>query len=116
MEKLIALSVNGTQIQGAGGVPTGGTGVTLNKILSTGVSLLMLTAVILCVVFFIWGGISWITSGGDKQKLEQAHKKVTFAILGLILVFLAFFIINFVYSFFFGWGGVGGGAGNFLYR
>jgi hypothetical protein len=101
MEKL-ALSVNGIPIQGAGGVPTGGTGVTLNKILSTGVSLLMLAAVILCIVFFIIGGISWITSGGDKQKLDQAHKKVTFAILGLVLVFLAFFIINAISYLFFG--------------
>jgi len=100
MEKLIALSINGINIYGAGGVPTGGEGATLNKILSTGVTLAMIAAVIICIVFIIIGGFTWIMSEGDKQKLDQAHKRVAFALIGLVVVFLAFWIINIIYSIF----------------
>jgi len=102
MEKLIALSINGVQINGAGGVPTGGEGATLNKILSTGVTLVMIAAVIICVFFIIIGGFTWIMSGGDKQKLDQARKRITFALIGLVVVFLAFSIINIISSIFLG--------------
>lgn len=48
------------------------------------------------VVFIIISGIRFITSGGDAKQLDQARKTLAYAILGLILIFLAFFIINFI--------------------
>jgi len=98
--RYLSLSVSGQQIILPAGVPTGGAGLTLNKILSISITLLIIAAIVLCIIFIIWGGINWIMSEGDKQKLSQAHRKVTFAIIGLIVVFLAFFIIN-TFSYFF---------------
>jgi len=34
----------------------------------------------------IMGGIEWITSGGDKAKYESARKRITAAIVGLVLI------------------------------
>ena len=34
----------------------------------------------------IMGGIEWITSGGDKAKYEAARKRITAAIVGLVLI------------------------------
>ncbi len=54
-------------------------------------------AVILLSFFFImFGGIKWITSQGDKKQLEGAQKTIQYAIVGLILALLSFFIINFI--------------------
>lgn len=50
----------------------------------------------IAVIFIIIGGIRFILSGGDSKKLEQAKKTVGFSVLGLLLVFLSFFIINFI--------------------
>lgn len=51
-------------------------------------------AALAAVALIIVGGIRFITSGGDQKKIDQARKTVLFSILGLILVFLAFFIVN----------------------
>lgn len=108
--KLFSLSINGTTINGAGGIPTGGIFETYNVIsLITGV--FVLAGIILALFFLVWGGIAWIISGGDKQKINQARDKIFFAIIGLIIIFLSFFIINSIYYFFNIKSGGGGGGG-----
>lgn len=48
------------------------------------------------VIYFIWGALDWILSGGDKEKVANARKKMTHAIIGLVLLALSFVIINIV--------------------
>lgn len=62
--------------------------------------LLLIVAVIVSVFFLIYGGIKWITSGGDKTGVESARNHIIAAIVGLIIALLAFFILNFVGGFF----------------
>ena len=97
--KLLSLSINGEQIQGAGGMPTGGI-LTLEKIIQVGIIYFYIAAVILALFFLIWGGINYITSEGDKQKLAQARQKIVFALIGLIIAFLAYLIISIIGNFF----------------
>lgn len=58
------------------------------------VTILLILAVILALFFLIWGGIRWILSGGDKAKIEQARSTIIAALVGLVIAFLAFFILN----------------------
>jgi FtsH-binding integral membrane protein len=90
MEKL-ALSINGISFSG-GAIPNGG--ISSSNIISVIITYLYIAVVILALLFIIWGGISWITSEGDKQKLAQARQKILFALIGLIVAFLAFFIVK----------------------
>jgi hypothetical protein len=48
------------------------------------------------ITFFILltGGIKWITSGGDKEKLDQARGTITSAIIGLVIVFALWAILQ----------------------
>jgi len=51
----------------------------------------------LALLFIVYGGFLYITSGGNKDRIETAKKTLTYAILGLILVALSgviFTIIN----------------------
>jgi len=48
---------------------------------------------IVAVFFIIFAGIKFVTSGGDPKAVEGARKTLTFAIVGLIVVLLSFFII-----------------------
>lgn len=46
----------------------------------------MTIAAILVFVFLVWGGIEWITSSGDKSKMEGARNKISNAIIGLVIL------------------------------
>lgn len=72
---------------------------TLTKIVRSGVKILFILAIILTLFFLIWGGIKWITSGGDKAQLETARNTMVAAAIGLILVFLSFLILNLILGF-----------------
>ena len=61
-------------------------------------------AVIIAILYFIYGGIKWVMSRGDKTQLEDARNHILAAIIGLIVVFLAFFLINIVLGVFTGKG------------
>lgn len=45
------------------------------------------------LVFIIYSGIKFITSRGDQQAVADARKTLTFAIIGLFIIFLSFFIV-----------------------
>ncbi len=53
---------------------------------------------LIAVVFFIYGGVLFITAGGDEQKLQKAVITIRNAIIGLILILLSGLIINFIFS------------------
>ncbi len=48
------------------------------------------------VFFIVFSGAKFITSGGDPKQVESAQKTLTFAIAGLLLILLSFFIINLI--------------------
>lgn len=68
------------------------------------ISILFIIAIIVAVLYLIWGGIKWIMSGGDKAALQAAREHVIAAIVGLVVVFLSYFLLNFVLSSFLGIG------------
>lgn len=103
MEKLFALTLPGAggqqiPIKPPSQVPTGGI-ETVGKMIQVGLSLLFITTILLTLFFIITAGIYWITSGGDKEKLSKARARITYAIIGLIVAFSAFFIVNLVGGF-----------------
>lgn len=51
---------------------------------------------IVALFMIIFGGIRFITSGGDQKTVDTGKKTITYAIVGLILVFLSFFILNLI--------------------
>lgn len=48
------------------------------------------------LIFFILGGLKWITSQGDKNKIEEAQKQLTYAFIGLTIVFSIFAITKII--------------------
>lgn len=58
-------------------------------------SLLSLAGVV-ALILIILSGIKFITSGGDAKQVEGARKTLTYAVIGLVVIFLSFFIINII--------------------
>lgn len=92
------MTIPGYEINPIRGMPRGGFGK-LEDVIQFGISFLLLIATLLALVFLIWGGIQWITSGGDKAGIETARKKITFAVIGLVVVFSSFFILSVISTF-----------------
>lgn len=64
------------------------------NIIQTFISLFLVAGVIAALIFTLYGGVLWATSQGDKQKLDHARRTIIFSIVGLIIMFLAFFIVQ----------------------
>ncbi len=62
--------------------------------------LFFLFAFLLTFLYLLTGGLSWITSSGDKSKLETAKDKITNALVGLVIVAAAYAIFALVGQFF----------------
>jgi len=65
------------------------------------VSVLLTVAGLTTFFFLVWGGISWITAGGDKGKIEEARNRITQAVIGLTIVAASWAIFSLL-DFFFG--------------
>src|SRR5580698_6477221 len=76
----LALTLPGGQtINPPAGIPQGGITVT-SSVIGNAVTIMLIVAAILALIFLIYGGIRWITSGGDKQKVAAARARITYAI------------------------------------
>lgn len=81
------------------GMPSGGI-ETAAKVIRWGITVLFIGITLTSLIFFILGGIQWIISSGDKAKIEAARKRLVYSLIGLVVVFLSYFIINLVSQFF----------------
>lgn len=50
---------------------------------------------LIAVIFIIIGGVSYMTSAGDPNKIQTAKNTIKYAVIGLIVCALAFAIVNF---------------------
>ncbi|HRN70148.1 MAG TPA: hypothetical protein PLS49_03090, partial [Candidatus Woesebacteria bacterium] len=53
-------------------------------------------AAIAVLIYLLWGAFDWINSGGDSEKIASAQAKMTNAVIGIIMIVVAFTIFNVV--------------------
>lgn len=70
---------------------TGANGVIVNV-----TSILALIAGIVSVAFIVWGGIKYITSGGDSSGVSSAKNTIIAALIGLVVAAMAKPVVLFV--------------------
>ncbi len=54
-----------------------------------GIRIFILIAAAALLIYMLWGAFDWITSSGEKEKVQKAQQKITNAVIGMILVFVA---------------------------
>ena len=72
------------------------TDVTVPKIITSSISLVLIVAAVVFFFMLVIGGIKWITSGGDKGGTEVARNQITAALVGLVIVFAAWAIMQLI--------------------
>lgn len=86
-----------------GNLSTGNAGInsadpvkTFAQVLSSTIGLLTVIAALYFMFTLITGAIEIISSGGDKGSYENARKKITTGVIGLIVVIAAMFLMDLI--------------------
>lgn len=74
--------------------------LTIPGIVSGLINVVLIVAAVVFFFILVIGGIRWITSGGDKANTEAARNQITAALVGLVIVFAAWAIIELLQTFF----------------
>lgn len=91
MNQLLAQAKELSPIQPPGLPFTAATaGVDTENLISTVVGFLTIVAGISFILYFIIAGFSWITAGGDPEKVKKAQQNITNALVGIVIVAIAY--------------------------
>ena len=72
----------------------------IGNLVSNAVSVAFIVAAIATFALLVVGGMNWLTSSGDKTKVEGAQKMISNALIGLAIVAASWAIYSLVLSFF----------------
>ncbi len=67
--------------------------VGVGTVLTNALTIIFVAAALAVLFYLILGAFSWITSGGDKEKVGGARKTIINALVGLAILALAFLIV-----------------------
>lgn len=68
----------------------------INTTVGTVINILSIIVGVAAVIMIIIGGFRYVTSGGDSASVNGAKNTILYAIIGLVVVALAQFIVRFV--------------------
>ena len=67
----------------------------LGDIISVFLNIALFIAAFLAFYFLIWGAWAYIFASGEKENLAKARERIKWALIGLLVVFMAYFIAKF---------------------
>jgi hypothetical protein len=71
----------------------------IGKVISGVIQILFIVAALASFLWLVQGGLSWITAGGDTKKTGEAGKQITNALIGLLIVAMAWAIMTLIGKF-----------------
>lgn len=92
MEKLALDLPGGYSIQGPEDFKF--TGGDIGDIINALVPYIFALAGLALLFILIWGGFELMTSAGDPKKMEAAKGKLTNAVIGFIIIFVAYWLVQ----------------------
>ena len=72
----------------------------ISKLVSSIIGVMTISGFIWFIFQFLIGGFSWITSGGDKAKLQSARDRITNSLIGLVVVVVSWAMLSLAGQFF----------------
>jgi len=71
-----------------------GNQITLGSIISKAIDYIFLFAGIGVLLMLLGSGFSFLTSAGDPKKMEKAKSQLTNALVGFLIIFVAFWLVQ----------------------
>lgn len=72
----------------------------LGDVISEALTLIIYISFVLMLIMMIAGALQYIFAGGNKDRLGAARKRITFALIGFVLVVIAWLLKDFIYNLF----------------
>lgn len=57
---------------------------------------ILLFAAAVAVLFLVIGGLQYVTSAGNKERIDKAKQTILYAVIGIIVIALSFAIVTFI--------------------
>ncbi len=70
----------------------------VNGKIITAINFFVLFSAVIAVIMLIVAGYTFITSAGDADKVDKASKTLTAAIVGMVVVFVAKILVQYILS------------------
>lgn len=51
------------------------------------------------LAMLVWAGFKYLTSGGEPKIIQQAHQTVTWALLGMVFMIIAWIVLQLIKAF-----------------
>jgi|SRR3989344_1018916 len=71
---------------------SGAAGISL--FLNNSITLIYTVAAVVFVFMILWGAFEWLSSGGNKESIDSARKRIVNAIIGIVLFAIAFALLK----------------------
>jgi len=68
----------------------------LASVVTRAIPIVFSLAGIFLLVFLIWGGLDYMLSMGDPKKAETGKNKITSALIGFIIIFVSYWIVQLI--------------------
>lgn len=68
----------------------------IGSIITKAIPYLFFFAGVTLLLMLVFGGFSLLTSGGDPKSLDSGKKRITNAIIGFIIIFVAYWLVQLV--------------------
>jgi threonine/homoserine/homoserine lactone efflux protein len=98
------MAVRTASAQGSGSFTVGGSNVpelvisplSLPQLVSSIVNIILIVVGLIAVMYLIYGGITYVTAGGDAEKAGKGRTTITNAIIGIIIIAASLAIYRYV--------------------
>ncbi len=78
----------------------GGTGLVSNKtpiqIITSIINTILYFVGAIVIVLMLWAGFKWMTSAGNTDAIKKSRETIINAVIGLVIIFASYVIVNYV--------------------
>lgn len=60
------------------------------------INIILIVVGLVAVLYLIWGGVTYVTAGGDAEKAGKGRTTITNAIIGIVIIAASLAIYNYV--------------------
>jgi len=78
--------------------PLGSTNPTPQSLLGNIINVVLGVTGSLALVMFIFGGLTWMTSAGNSERVTKGKNILIWATIGLVIIFSAYALVKFVFT------------------
>ena len=71
----------------------------IEQVFSSVISAIVGIGFIALLAFLVWAGIKYLTSGGEPKVVQQTHQIVTWALLGIVFMAIAWLVLQLIQTF-----------------